>query len=345
MSPPSQTENPNRILLVRLGGFGDVIFTLPAVHLLRTAFPESQISFLVYKEFAPLLEGFPGVNTVLTLDRRPYRTLNPFSICAHTGSLLSQLARARFGLAVDFQGFGETGFFCWFTRAPQRWGSIYRPGRKWAYTDAVSRNTQLHPIDYHLDLLQQAGGLVVTKIHNEFVPPKAALEEARVFFARHQLEVGRPTLFIQPFTSSQHKSWPLEHFLTTARLWQKRGVQVVFGGGPGDKAALAPASEGGFAVAAGAPPLVSAGLVKLSTLVLGGDTGLLHLAAAMGKRVVMIMRSLHPGACFPFGHREWAIVPPDGLHVMALSSEAVHQACSRAFAELDVKLIGSSSST
>ena len=58
-----------RILLVRLGGFGDVIFTLPAIHLLRTAFPNARITFLVYKEFASLLEGFTGVDAVLTLDR------------------------------------------------------------------------------------------------------------------------------------------------------------------------------------------------------------------------------------------------------------------------------------
>jgi ADP-heptose:LPS heptosyltransferase len=336
MSTPEQTENQRRILLVRLGGFGDVVFTLPAVHLVRTTFANAQIVFLVYKEFASLLEGFPGVDAVLSLDRARYRSFNPFTICAETGSLLGRLARPRFGLAVDFQGFGETAFLSWYTRAPQRWGSVYRSGRKWAYTHAVWRNTELHPIDYHLDLLRQAGGMVAKSIHNEFVPPESAMEEARRFFAGHKLDVGRPTIFIQPFTSSQPKTWPLEHFIGTAQLWQKRGVQILFGGGPGEQTALAPASQAGFAVSAGAPPLVSASLVKLSTLVLGGDTGLLHLAVAMGKRVVMIIRSLHPGACFPFGHREWAIVPAPGLHVAAVSAAAVNKACGQALAELGV---------
>ena len=337
MTGSKETYNAKRILLVRLGGFGDVIFTLPAVYLLRTTFPEAELTFLVYREFSSLLEGFPAVDRVLTLNRARFRTFNPFSVCSEAGSLLGKLTRSRFDLAVDFQGFGETGLFSWLTRAPRRWGSVYRSGRKWAYTHPVWRRSELHPIDYHLDLLQQAGAIVPERIHNEFVPPESAMEEARHFFATHNLEIGRPTLFVQPFTSSEHKTWPLNNFIAIAQLWRKRGVQILFGGGPGEQATLAPASQAGFAVAAGAAPLVSASLVKLSSLVLGCDTGLLHLAVAMNKRVVMIMRSLHPGACFPFGHQEWAIVPALGAHIATVSPEVVNQACYQALDELSVK--------
>ena len=337
MNTSSRTKAHKRILLVRLGGFGDVVFTLPAVHLVRTTFPEAEITFLVYREFAPLLEGFKGVDSVLTLDRARYRTFNPFTICAQTVSLLKHLALTRFALAVDFQGFGETAFLSWFTRAPERWGSIYRPGREWAYTRAVSRNPQLHPIDYHLDLLRQAGGMEPKRIHNDFVPPEKAIEEAREFFARHNLDVHRPTMFIQPFTSTRHKTWPLEHFIAIAQLWRKRGVQILFGGGPGDKDALEPVSREGFAVSAGASPLLSASLVKLSMLVVGGDTGLMHLAVAMEKRIIMIMLSAQQGACIPFGHRDWAIVPAPGLQVATVPLEVVEEACRQAFAQLGVR--------
>lgn len=323
-----------RILLIRLGGFGDVIFTLPAVNLLRSVYPKAQTTFLVYHEFASLLEGFPGVDKTLTLDRARFRTFNPWTICAHLGSLLGSLAGGRFDLTVDFQGFGETAFLSWFTRSAQRWGSVYRPGRKWAYTRGVWRNPALHPIDYHLELVRQAGGIEPAAIRNEFVPPEKHVNEAREFFARHKLDPGRPTLFIQPFTSSEPKTWPLERYLATAQLWRSRGLQILFGGGPGDRAALEPARKVGFAVAAGASPLLSAGLVKLSTLVLGGDTGLLHLAVAMGKRVIMVIRSVQPGACIPFGHPDWTIVPPPGLHVSAVTLETVNQTCHQALSEL-----------
>jgi ADP-heptose:LPS heptosyltransferase len=58
--------------------------------------------------------------------------------------------------------------------------------------------------------------------------------------------------------------------------------------------------------------LVSAGLVQLATLTLGGDTGLGHLAVAQGKRVVMLMMHKNPGACVPFQHAEWAVTPGTG---------------------------------
>ena len=330
---------PSRILLIRLGGFGDVIFTIPAVHLIRANFPKAKITFLVYKEFAPLLQGFAGIDAVLTLNRARYRSFNPLTILWDTSSLLGRLVRSRFDLVVDFQGFGETALLSWLTRASERWGGVYRPGRKWAYTRAVARDLELHPIDYHLDLLCQAAGLAPASICNEFVPPEADREAARRIFTENSLSVGRPTLFIQPFTSSPHKSWPLEHFISTAKLWRERGVQVLFGGGPGEQEALAPVRNAGFAVAAGAPPLVSAGLVELSTLVLGGDTGLLHLAVAMGRRVVMIMRSVQPGACIPFGRREWTIVPPTpGAHVEAVPFDTVNRACAEALTELGVSI-------
>ncbi len=336
--PPKPRVLPaaRQILLVRLGGFGDVVFTLPAVNLVRKAFPEARITFLVYKEFASLLEGFPGVDAVLTLHRASFRSLNPLRICLETGSLLSGLARGRFSLVIDFQGFGETAFFSWLTRAPERWGGVYRPGRKWAYTHAVQRKPELHPIDYHVDLLRQAGGLVSESLQNQFVPTARHMAEAREFFAGHKLDPSRHTLFIQPFTSSEPKTWPLERFIAIARFWQDRGIQILFGGGPGERAALEPVQQAGFAVAAGASPLLSASLVKLSTLVLGGDTGLLHLAMAMGKRVIMIIRYVNPGSCIPYRHADWCIVPPPHLHVSAVPVEAVNQACRQALAELGV---------
>jgi ADP-heptose:LPS heptosyltransferase len=55
---------------------------------------------------------------------------------------------------------------------------------------------------------------------------------------------------------------------------------------------------------------------------LGGDTGLGHLAVAQGRRVVMLMMHKHPGACVPFQHPEWAVVPdkPGGIHGISVDT-------------------------
>jgi len=327
-----------RILLTRLGGLGDLIFTMPAVHAVRAAFPSSQITFLVDKKFAPIVKGFGAVETTLCLDRAGYKRLNPTVWVGGTLRLLSELKRSRFSLAVDFHGFGETAWLTWWTGAPQRWGKVYQPARGWAYTRPVRYNSSLHPIDYNLDLLRRAGGLARVSPTNCFTVPENVMAEARRYFQEHNLDLNRPTLFIQPFTSSLWKNWPLERYLDLARRGRASGFQILFGGGPADHAALRVARQDEFAVAAGIPLLVSAGLAQLSTLVVGGDTGLLHLAVAMGKRVVMLMSSLHAGACCPYGHPEWAVAPSAGSPVSSIPVDSVWNTCLSALAEVEADL-------
>jgi ADP-heptose:LPS heptosyltransferase len=329
MGNMSQNEN---ILLIRLKSIGDVLFTLPAVHRVRENFPGAKITFLTSRENAPLLKGFREVDGVITLDRARFQSGNPMTILSEAFSLFRRLRRGKFSLVVDFQGYGETAWLAWLSGAPQRWGSVYGPGRRWAYTRGVTRNDRLHHVDRYLSLLEQCG-LHPGEILNEFVLPDGALNEARQFFVAHNLNAAKPTLFIQPFTSSPQKNWPLENYVSIARHWRSHGVQVLFGGGPSERAALEPVHQAGFPVSAGVPLLVTGGLMKLSSLILGGDTGALHLAVAMGKRVVMIRNSVAPGSPYPFQHPDWAVIATNGRDVSSIETGTVIEACARAFTE------------
>lgn len=328
-------EASTRILIIRLKSIGDILFTLPAVHAVRENFPDARLHFLVSKENAPLLRGFSEIDDVIALDRAVYFSGKLKAIGRSTFQLLRQLRRRNFSRVIDFQGFGETEILSWWTGAPQRWGSVHHPPRGWLYTHGVRRNDRLHLADWNLSLVEQCG-LRIGRIHNQFDLPEDALAEARRFFAAHQLDTARPTLFLQPFTSSPHKNWPLENFLALARHGRSGGLQILFGGGPAERPALEPARAAGFPVAAGTPLLVSAGLVKLSTLTVGGVTGLMHLAVAMQKRVLMLIGhpAREPG--FPYQHHDWAVTPPGGGNVSGIRREAVIAACARAFAELGV---------
>jgi len=322
---------PN-ILLMRLKSMGDVLFTLPAVHVLRESFPRSRITFLVSAENAPLLEGFRDVDETIALNRARLRSGNPLHFVTETFALFRRLHRGKFSLVVDFQGYGETAWLSWLSGAPQRWASVHSTPRHWAYTRSLRCNEGIHPIEWYLSLLHQCG-LRPGTVRNEFVLPDKALDEARRFFATHQLGLDRPTLFLQPFTSRPEKNWPLDRYCAIARHWRERGRQVLFGGGPSDRAALEPVRQGGFPVSAGVPLLVSAGLAKLCTLTVSGDTGLLHLAAAMGKRAVAIIPSTAPGNKYPFQHPEWAVTPSVGMVISTIGAEAIIAACERALAE------------
>jgi ADP-heptose:LPS heptosyltransferase len=322
--------NPGgNILLIRFKSIGDILFMLPAVHAVRENFPGAKITFLTSRENAPLLRGFREVDEIITIDRARRRSGNPRKILAESFALLRRLRGGNFSLAVDFQGYGETAWLAWLSGAPHRWGSVYSPGRKWAYTRGVKRDDTLHHVDRSLALLRECG-LHPGEIRNEFVLPDDALNEARRFFAAAGLDPARATLFIQPFTSSPFKNWPLDRHLAVARHGRERGLQVLFGGGPAEQPALEPVRQAGFAVSAGVPLLVTGGLMKLSALVLGGDTGALHLAVAMGKRVMMITNSTAGSSSYPFQHAEWTVTPADSMNVSDIPAEVVIQAIARA---------------
>jgi heptosyltransferase-1 len=317
---------------MRLKSMGDVVYTLPAVHLLRESFPQARITFLVSAENAPLIEGFREVDETIVLNRARFRSGNPLHILAETFTLFGRLRRSRFSLVVDFQGYGETAWLGLLSGAPQRWASVHTTPRHWAYTRSFRSNDQMHPVEWYLLLLHQCGVPPGT-VRNEFVLPDKALEEARRFFAANQLALDCPTLLLQPFTSTREKNWPLDRYCAVARHWRERGRQVLFSGGPADRAALEPARQAGFPVSAGVPLLVSAGLAKLCALTLAGDTGMLHLAAAMGRRVAAIIQAISPGSKYPFQHPEWAIIPAEGVDISTIGTEQVIVACERALAE------------
>lgn len=321
--------SPKNIFLIRLKSIGDVVLTLPAVSVLRRNFPEAKITFLTSEENLSLLRGFRDVNESFGLDRSALRGGHPVKMAGELFRLLRRLRNGKFSLAVDFQSNGESAWLAWLTGATQRWGVVQKSARRRAYTSSLDHQPQLHAAESHLALLRHCG-LGTGEVSNEFVLPTDALDAARTFLAAHKFTSDRPVLFVQPFTSTPAKDWPLENFLNLARHWQSRGWRVLFGGGPGDRAALEPVRAAGFAVSAGVPLLVTGGLMQLAALTVGGDTGALHLAVAQGKRVVMLMNNNWPGHPHPFQHPDWVIVPPDNQTIAKIKFATVIAACEQA---------------
>jgi ADP-heptose:LPS heptosyltransferase len=324
------------ILVIRLKSIGDVLLTLPAVQAVRENFPAAKISFLTSIENVPLLRGFSEVNETIALDRPALRSGHPAKTCREFFGLLIRLRAGKFSLVVDLQGYGETAWLARITGAPHRWGWIYRQSRSWAYTRPVEPLPKVHPAETHLRLLQ-ACGLSVGSVRNEFILPAAAVNDARAWLAGHRLEATKPTIYFQPFTSEARKNWPFKNYLALAGHWHARGVQIIVGGGPADQPLLDQARNLGFAVPTGLSRLTDAGLMKLSTLVVGGDTGFLHLAVAMGKRVIMLMSSQNPGHAVPFQHPEWAVVPQSGSRLEEVTLEKMIAATSAALAAATIE--------
>lgn len=321
-------NSPKKILIIRIKSIGDVLFTLPATNAVRMNYPDAHITYLTGSENATLMQSFPEVDEIITMDRSKIK--KPLTAFPELFRVLA-LMRGNYSLVIDLQGYGETAWLTWITGAKERWGSVYSKGRKWAYTHGVTRRDDIHPADWCLLLLKTCG-LKTDEIKNRFNLPEAAQESARKIYGEHKLDPAKPMLFIQPYTSRAFKDWGLENYLAVARHWREKGVQIAFGGGPADVAALETARAEGFCVVAGSPLLVSAALMQLSTLVLGGDTGMLHFSNGLGKRCIMLRSTPH--ATLLYQHVDWALPPFGSQENNSLSAETVIEETAKALAEV-----------
>ncbi|MDZ8120168.1 glycosyltransferase family 9 protein [Pontiella agarivorans] len=312
------------ILIIRLRSIGDIVLTLPAVHAVREHYPDARITYLTRSSNSALLEGFKEVDEILTLDQKAIT--DPLRALPELFRLIYRLRAGRFSLVVDLQGYGETAWFSWLTGAPKRWGSIYSRGRKWAYTQSIPRNTNLHPIERDLLLLRTCG-IRMSEPENQFSIPEDAINQAKALFEKTQLDPEKPSLYIQPFTSNERKNWPFMNYIAVAEYWRDQGIQVLFGGGPNDAPNLELARERGFPAFSNTPLLVSAGLMHLSSLIIGGDTGMIHLAMAQNKRVLMLINGCSPGQANLYQHNEWVIQANDPESFKQLPVETVNVKC------------------
>lgn len=326
------------ILIIRRGAIGDIIFTLPAYYMLRSNFPNSRISFLVKDVYAHILAGFPGLDEIITIDNKVLSSKKVLAVGKMSTALFHALRNNNYQLVVDFAGHGEQAFLLWLTGIKHRWGSINskNPLRQWFYTNTVVRELEdVHLIDQHLKLLEQ-GGLTLFPVKNQYSIPQDKLEKANALFTNLGLARQTHTVFIQPFTGDgiPGKIWPLERYVRLAEYWKNKGVQVLFGGSTAERIKLNDLATR-FPVAAGqADFLTSTGLTSLSSIVVGGDTGLLHAALAVGKRTVMVVGPTNPQKIGPYRHPEWAVRPPTGIRIEDISVEQMIQATETAMNEV-----------
>lgn len=342
-------ENIENILLIRRGAIGDIIFTLPAYYLLKANFPNAKITYLTKDKYTSVLKGFPGLDQVLTLDSKALASKNIMKLWKMTSDLFHTVRTEDYQLVIDFSGHLEQAFILWLCGIKHRWGSIKSKKILYPllYTNVFVR--QFHSIrnidpaqtifiiDQHLKLLEQ-GGLTPFPINNKYIVPEENSEKAKALFNKWGLSTQKLTIFIQPFTgaTTSGKIWPLNRYEKLAEYWKNKGVQVVFGGGPSDLKSLENIATR-FPVAAGQSDFItSIGLCVLSSIVVGGDTGLMHAALAAGKKTVMLVGPTNYRVIGPYKHPEWVVTPPTGYSIEAISLEQVIEATETAFNEIKV---------
>ncbi len=315
-------EDHDRVLLIRLGAVGDVVRTLPALHLIHTSYPSVRVAWLVEDVSRDLLLGHPEIDEVLRFPRRELRdaAAHPRLLAGLLAGVARGLRRRRFDVALDFQGSFKSGLLARLSGAPRRVG--LSPGHcrelSWLFTNewVRPRERRLNRVERNL-LIAEAVGARGDTI--EVILPErpeegsAAKEMLRALNPR-----GLPVVVLSPGTSrrQRHKRWPAQHFSRLAgRLVSDGGVLALVAWGPGEEelARSIASFSGGRAVVA--PPTslrLLASILRRAALFVGADTGPMHLAWGVGCPVLALFGPTDPRLNAPLG----------GLHVVLRSGRS-----------------------
>ena len=298
------------ILFIKPSALGDIVMALPALSALRRSFPQARITWLVRPEFAPLIEGHPHLDEILFFDRRHLgKAWHHPGAFGSLLSLIADLRRRRFDAVVDLQGLLRSAGLAWLSGCPQRFGPVWQ--REFAhhfYTTAVpARPEWVHVIDYYMKILEAMGARDRAV---EFVLPQkpAAVAAVAALLARPEIKPEQYAVLI-PGSAQISKCWPPERFAALAdRLASDHGLTIVATGGRGEGAMIEQIAEHSdcpitnLAGATSLPELIE--VLRGARIVISNDTGPGHIAAALGRPLVMMFSWSNPLRVGPYQRPE-----------------------------------------
>jgi len=275
-----------RIAVLRLSSLGDIVLTLPVVHALKKAFPEAQISYWVKEEFVDLVRFDPTIAHVRVLERDARRLEDLLSMSA-------ELEDAD--LIVDLHGNLRTRVLTFRQKSPVLRTPSFRLARsarvhvRWAGWPAPPTVLARHGL-----------ALAPLGVRLEQVPRVEAGTQAEAWageWVGNWHPLGPPVALV-PGAAHATKRWPEAHWLELHDRLRAAGHSVLYFGLQADRdrvpqLAAKVALDGGARWCMERLPRVAA-LLSHCPVAVAGDTGLMHLAAARGARVVALFGSTAP---------------------------------------------------
>ena len=275
---------PQKILLIRLKGIGDVILSTPLLRALRKAFPKAEIHFLTRALCAPILRHNPHVGKVLV---HPEKSASTFELFRFLGSLRA----AKYDWVLDLAAEPRSAWLTLATGAPLRAGYAFRI-RKWAFNFVIPKNqVRKYQAEVNLDILRAVGvpddGFQTEIFLGEMEKDWAKREWEKPEFKGQKLKIG-----FNPTGTWPSKRWPVDYWRRLASsVYGQWGVKPILCGGPGDEAIL---EEIRWGTEDKVLEMPKAGLLEASAfisqmdLLIGNDGTPQHIAQAFGTKSITL---------------------------------------------------------
>ena len=307
----------SRFLLVRLGALGDIVHAIPVAAALHRAFPSARIDWLVSARHRDLLDLVPVIHRRLAIkDRGTGTVLLPWRGDLSRGTpgttlvaAIRELRRTRYDVVFDLQGLLKSAVLARLSGAPRVVGfssrylrermarpfytDVYDPGGGGMF-DPEERS---HVVQINLGLLTAIG---LAPAAPEFPIDQIDTETARAMRER----AGKRYALVNPGAAWPNKRWPAARYGAVARaLDERHGLKTIVSWGPGEEALAQEVVREGAGAALLSPRTSIADLVALvrgAALMISGDTGPTHVAAALGTPIVGIYGPTRPSRNGPW---------------------------------------------
>jgi len=316
------SPSPRSLLVVRLSSMGDVIHALPAVAALRRALPETSLGWVVEERWSELLcarsypldgrlsEQKPLANRVHWVHTKQWRkNLLASGTWADMRSSLGQIRGEHYDAAIDFQGAIRSAIIAKWSGAKEIIGFAApreTPARL-LHTRSV-KGQGAHVIEQNIALATE---LATLDAPSESILPRDPEAEAWCDRYCSQIKAGS-IILINPGAGWGAKQWPAERYGYLSRELARDGYTMLINHGPGEEPlarVVETASEGAARrLQCSLGELIT--LSRRAALFVGGDTGPLHLAAALKVPVVAIFGPTDPARNGPFGTRSVVLRSP-----------------------------------
>jgi heptosyltransferase-1 len=283
-----------RFLVVRLGSLGDIVHTFPAVAALRESFRAAEIIWLTHPRYEMLVQSSGLASKIWTTDTRAMSSLM---------QTIREIRAASFDTAIEYQGLWKSASLPFLAGVKRRIGfspeSVREFGVPLLYTDRVHA-TSAHVVDQNGELSKRAGAQ--NAVANFLLHPPSVQPEELSKYLRS--DVMKNYVVLSPGGGWRSKCWPPERFgVLCKKIFQSLSLRCLINYGPGEedlasqvRAASGDADPSLFNGELG--PLMS--LLRGASCVVGGDTGPLHLAVALGTPVVALFGPTDPARNGPY---------------------------------------------
>ncbi len=310
-----QQFDPRNILVIDFGQLGDVVMSLPALRAIRSRFPYARITVAVGKPGGEIIKLSGYANEVLEIDRVALRDGATLVSIGRIIKLVSNVRKAKFDFVIDLHSYYETNILGFLSGAPHRLYSR-RSNRSIDYLAnfkprPAKEAHSTHLVDRYLDLLKPLG------IENQPRTPVLKTDPAADFavealLKKQKAQSGQLLVGLFPGAGHACRIWPTEHFADLSdHLIRNDRVRIVVFAGPEEREKVAEMrpvfpSSTIFFDRLTIPQLASA-QARL-TLFVSNDTGPVHIAAAVGTPVIVILDRPDPHSFTPTGDHTRVIV-------------------------------------